>query len=248
MRKIGPEFIEKTKYRYLEKSDQMLGKTQPPLEIDPPVGRERIILPKPQTLKLQDIPLSKAINNRRSVRSYSPESISLEELSYLLWCTQGVQETMPGHATLRPVPSAGARHAFETYLLVNNVEGLNPGIYFFIASDHTLIHVNDSADTVDLVTIGCHGQGFVRSSGATFMWVAVPYRMTWRYTQRGYRYLHLDAGHVCQNLYLASETMNCGVCAIAAFDDDMMNQILNIDGETQFIIYLATVGKKKLSF
>ena len=81
-------------------------------------------------------------------------------------------------------------------------------------------------------------------SGVVFLWTAVPYRMTWRYGERGYRDLHLDAGHVCQNLYLAAEAVGCGVCAIAAFDDDVMNDLLGIDGNDQFLIYLATAGKK----
>jgi SagB-type dehydrogenase family enzyme len=68
--------------------------------------------------------------------------------------------------------------------------------------------------------------------------------MKWRYGERGYRYLYLDAGHVCQNLYLAAESINCGVCAIAAFSDDDMNSLLKIDGVEQYVIYLATVGKK----
>lgn len=67
--------------------------------------------------------------------------------------------------------------------------------------------------------------------------------MTWRYSERGYRYLFIDAGHACQNLYLGAEAIECGVCAIAAFDDVIMNQLLGLDGESQFVIYLATVGK-----
>ena len=70
--------------------------------------------------------------------------------------------------------------------------------------------------------------------------------MTWRYSQRGYRYVFLDAGHVCQNLYLAAEAIGCGCCAIAAFDDDVMNEILGLDGKKRFVIYLAAVGKKKV--
>jgi SagB-type dehydrogenase family enzyme len=83
----------------------------------------------------------------------------------------------------------------------------------------------------------------VNTSGVTFFWVAVSERMEWRYPVRGYRYLHLDAGHVCQNLYLAAEAISCGVCAIAAFDDEKVNEALNLDGENLFVIYVATVGK-----
>jgi len=87
------------------------------------------------------------------------------------------------------------------------------------------------------------GQQFVLHAGVVFLWVAVPYRMTWRYSERGYRELHKDAGHICQNLYLAAEAVGCGVCAIAAYDDEAMAALLGIDGVEQFVIYLATAGK-----
>ncbi|HEY3312047.1 MAG TPA: SagB/ThcOx family dehydrogenase, partial [Anaerolineales bacterium] len=76
------------------------------------------------------------------------------------------------------------------------------------------------------------------------IWVAVLARMRWRYGQRGYRYLHLDAGHVCQNLSLAAEATGCGICPIAAFNDDLLNGVLGLDGEEQFAIYMASLGKK----
>jgi SagB-type dehydrogenase family enzyme len=81
-------------------------------------------------------------------------------------------------------------------------------------------------------------------SAVTFLWDAVAARTVWRYDQRGYRYMHLDAGHVCQNLYLAAEAIGCGVCAIAAFDDVLLNQAVNLDGQREFIIYAASLGKK----
>ena len=93
--------------------------------------------------------------------------------------------------------------------------------------------------------MGCLGQEFVKRSAATFIWVCDVNRMTWRYSERGYRYAFMEAGHVCQNLYLSAESIGCGVCAIAAYDDDTMNQLLGLDGESQFVIYIATIGKKK---
>jgi SagB-type dehydrogenase family enzyme len=90
-----------------------------------------------------------------------------------------------------------------------------------------------------------YNQSIVAKSAVTFIWIAIPYRMTWRYGERGYRYLHLDVGHVCQNLYLSAENINCGVCAIAAFHDEEFNDLLGLNGQDQFVIYLATVGKKK---
>jgi SagB-type dehydrogenase family enzyme len=168
----------------------------------------------------------------------------LEELSFLLWCTQGIKEVIPGSATFRTVPSAGARHALETYLLINNVDTLSAGLYWYSALRHGLILIDDGDQLADQLVTACLGQRFVAQSGATFIWTASSYRMTWRYSERGYRYFFLDAGHVCQNLYLAAEAIDCGVCAIAAFSDDAVNEFLRIDGEEQFSLYLATVGKK----
>ena len=244
MNGTGKEFIGKTKYKYLEQSEQSKGLPQPPLEMEYDLQKPTIKLPSHENLQYGQTPLIETINNRRSLRQYSDKALKLEELSYLLWCTQGVKKTKPGVATIRTVPSAGARHAFETYLLINNVEGLNPGLYRFLALEHKLVEVNSDPDITEKVVAGCMGQGFAGTSAATFIWVADVPRMYWRYGERGYRYLHLDAGHVCQNLYLAAESIDCGACAIVAFDDDPINQVIGIDGENHFVIYIAPVGKK----
>ncbi|MFZ4396068.1 MAG: SagB/ThcOx family dehydrogenase [Kiritimatiellia bacterium] len=114
----------------------------------------------------------------------------------------------------------------------------------YLALDKKLALLDRDAGLPRAITEACLGQEVVAASAATFIWVAVVKRMTWRYGQRGYRYLYLDAGHVCQNLYLAAEAIGCGVCAIAAFDDDALNRILKLDGETQFAVYLASLGRK----
>ncbi|OPZ14474.1 MAG: Nitroreductase family protein [candidate division BRC1 bacterium ADurb.BinA364] len=114
-----------------------------------------------------------------------------------------------------------------------------------MALEHRLQPVALGPASEERLTRACLNQKIVRTSAATFVWTADAYRMTYRYGQRGYRYLHLDAGHVCQNLYLAAETIDCGVCAIAAFDDQETNALLGLDGAERFAVYLATVGKKR---
>ncbi|MDF2876432.1 MAG: SagB-type dehydrogenase domain protein [Sporomusa sp.] len=242
-REFGKEFMEKTKYKYSSPSDQAKGLPQPPVELDLANPGVVIDLPDPGTSQ-SDILLTQAIAQRTSIRTYAAKPISLTELSHLLWCTQGVKSIEPHLVTFRTVPSAGARHAFETYLLINQVEGLEPGLYRFLAVDYQLAKVAAAGNIGDVITEACLRQKFVKTSAVTFIWTAATYRMTYRYGQRGYRYLHLDAGHVCQNLYLAAAAVDCGVCAIAAFDDDKLNTALAIDGENQFAIYVATVGKK----
>ncbi|NMB79753.1 MAG: SagB/ThcOx family dehydrogenase [Methanomicrobiales archaeon] len=243
-RGTGREFMERTKYPYIGKSDQQRGLRQPPLELPPDKDLPLIDLPRPKALEVPPLDLRAAIEQRRSVRTYSREPLTIEELTHLLWCTQGVQKVQGTQWTLRTVPSAGARHAFETYLLVNAVSGLEPGLYRYLALSHQLQQLDIDPTLALRVNTACFDQQFLLRCGVVFLWTAVPYRMTWRYGERGYRDLHLDAGHVCQNLYLAAEPVGCGVCAIAAFDDDAMNRILGIDGEEQLLIYLATVGKK----
>ncbi len=241
---IGKTFIERTKHHHLTRSDQRRGLPQPPLEQPYDRSRPVIALPDPATCPTSGIGVREAIGQRRSVRSYAPTPLSLAELSYLLWCTQGVKQVLVQPVTLRTVPSAGARHAFETYVLANRVTDVPPGLYRFAAIEHELVEHCTEADIADAITAAAFEQRFVKASAATLIWTAVPYRMSWRYGERGYRYLHLDAGHVCQNLYLGAESIGCGACAIAAYDDDHVNRLLGIDGENEFTIYLATVGKK----
>jgi len=240
----GHEFMEKTKYQYITKSDQQKGLPQPPLEVPADPDKPLIDLPSPVSLDIPAADLRTGIEQRQSIRNYAHEPITREELSFLLWCTQGVKRVHGTQATFRTVPSAGARHAFETFLLINDVEGLEPGLYRYLALSHKLQQIDTDPVLSHRITAACFDQQFILRSGVVFLWTVVPYRMTWRYGERGYRDLHLDAGHVCQNLYLAAGAVGCGACAIAAFNDDEMNDLLGINGGDQFLIYLATVGKK----
>jgi SagB-type dehydrogenase family enzyme len=248
---IGREFMERTKYEYLQESDQDKGIQQPAIErpIDETIAL--IDLPDFNDVKVNDKSLLNLITSRRSIRKYSRSPLSLAELSFLLWTTIGIKEirvnegeTGPVTRTLRTVPSAGSRHPFECYILINNVEGLEPGLYRYIATKHKIAMIKPGTDIADDITNACLKQVFVKNGAATFIWVTDIYRTAWRYGDRSYRYVHIDAGHVCQNLYLAAEAIDSSVCAIAAFDDNSLNKVLNLDGESEFVIYLASLGKK----
>ncbi len=242
---IGREFLRLTAHELLSPPGEATGVRQPPLELPVPDSAARIPLPDPRLPQDEHHDLIGVLARRRSVREYSRQPISLLELSFLLWATQGVKEVTDRPATLRPVPSAGARHPFETYLLINRVEGLNTGLYRYVALEHVLIEVNSAAKTAAGIAATCrNSQQLCTSSAVTFLWVAVAERMTWKYSERGYRFLFLDAGHVCQNLYLAADAVSCGVCAIGGFNDADINGLLGFDGGDLFVIYLATVGKK----
>ncbi|MBN1966510.1 MAG: SagB/ThcOx family dehydrogenase [Anaerolineae bacterium] len=240
---IGKTFMQQTRYEFMGPTDQQRGLPHPFPQLDYDESLPLIALPKAEAITAPALDLRAAIEGRRTRRKYAPTPLSLDELAFLLWSAQGVQGRQ-GPTTLRTVPSAGARHAFETVLLVNNISGLEPGLYRYLALEHALLHLPHEAEINAQITRASMDQNQVRTSAVTFIWMAVRYRMAYRYGERGYRYLHLDAGHVCQNLYLAAEAVGCGVCAIAAFDDALLNEAIGADGEEQFAIYVATVGKQ----
>jgi SagB-type dehydrogenase family enzyme len=209
-----------------------------------PEGSKLIPLTAPGEIQVPAMDVRTAIEVRRSLRQYAAQPLSLSELSYLLWVSQGVKHVSSRPTTARTVPSAGARHAFETYVVVNRVDGLTPGLYRYMAIENGLVDLNGKSTIAQDITHACEDQTQVTESAVTFIWVAVVERMFWRYVERGYRYLHLDAGHVCQNLALGAEQIGSGICPIAAYDDEMLNSLLGLDGEKLFVVYLASVGKK----
>lgn len=226
-------------------TDQGRGIAAPPIEKPPPPGVERIRLPPPDQFSgLPKIDLLTAIRNRRSVREFGKQALTLKELSFLLWCTQGIRKRVMNTATFRTVPSAGARHALETYLYVRLVEDLTEGIYRYLPVEHELIVEYRMEAMAELVAEACLGQAFVGQAAATWIWTTIPYRMEWRYDRAAHKVIALDAGHVCQNLYLACEAIGAGTCAIAAYSQDTMDRLLRLDGREEFVVYLAPVGKK----
>jgi SagB-type dehydrogenase family enzyme len=240
----GREFLRRTRPAALEPSAQQRGEPSPPLAWEPPAGAEVLALPPPEQAGTAAAAFRSLVTERCSRRTFAEEPVTLAELSFLLWSCQGVQEVWPGAGTRRTVPSAGARHALETYLLLHAGAGLEPGLYHYAALQHALVPLEGPPDAAARVVAACHGQRFLGTAAAVFLWAAVPYRMTWRYGQRGYRYLFLDAGHACQNLYLAAEALGAGCCAVAAFDDQALDDLLGLDGQEAFAIYAAAVGHR----
>jgi SagB-type dehydrogenase family enzyme len=227
-------------------SDQSQGIPAPPLELPADEDLPRISLPGLDSLKktTPKMDLTEAIADRKSRRKYTKVSLTLDELAYLLWATQGQRE--PGRNTphFRTVPSAGARHSFESYLFILKVSTLPQGLYRYLPLSNELVLLSEfDKDTVSRLDRAVFGQRFIVNSSVVFVWTTVPYRMEWRYLQAAHRVLLLDAGHVCQNLYLACEAIGAGTCAVAAYDQEAMDELLKIDGQEHFTIYLAPVGK-----
>lgn len=188
------------------------------------------------------------LKDRRSVRKYSCESLTLEELSFLLWSTQGVHKIIGnGPASLRIVPSGGASHPFETYLFINRVDSLEQGVYRYLPFEHKLIFIDKLNDMENKVDLATPRQPFVpnfASKGAViFAWSAIPYRAEWKFDITAHKKILIDIGHVCQNLYIACEAIKCGTCAIGIYNQEFIDKLLGLDGENEFIVYMASVGK-----
>jgi len=226
------------------KTDQSMGVSPPPIEKPYRSDQKLVSLDQPRDfIDSYRIELQYAIRNRQSRRKYVAKPMSLRELSFLLWATQGIRRQIDrGHA-LRTVPSAGARHALETYLAVLNVESLEPGFYRYLPLEHKLAIESLDSTTGEKIAKALFFQNWVAAAAVVFIWTAIPYRMEWRYDLAAHRVILIDAGHVCQNLYLSCEAIGAGTCALAAYDQDLMDQILGLDGDDEFAIYAAAVGR-----
>jgi len=244
--KKSRQFLKGTIRKQIDfsETDQSMGIPVPPIEKPYAADAKRIALPKPDTWKtIPGADLQMAIGNRCSRRVYRKEALGLEEVAFLLWATQGVRGKVTGGHSYRTVPSAGCRHALETYVAVLNVEGLKPAIYRYLPLSHELLFELSEEGLAERLVEATLGQVFVGKAAATFIWTAVPYRMEWRYGLAAHKVIAIDAGHVCQNMYLACEAIGAGTCAIAAYDQEALNRLLRLDGEDEFAIYLAPVGK-----
>ena len=225
-------------------TEQNLGVEPPPLQKPPRQGQEPISLAGREAFEaLRGTDLVDAVGRRRSRRRFLDQALSLTELSWLLWATQGVSEILAPGCALRTVPSAGCRHAFETYLLARDIETLDPGVYRYLPVAHALVFEH-SADTLPAALARATlGQAFIAAAPVTLAWTVLPYRMEWRYDIAAHRVIAMDVGHLCQNLYLACAAVGAGTCAVAAYNQEQMDALLKVDGEDEFTLYLAPVGK-----
>ena len=225
-------------------SDQQRGKPRPPVQRPYPKGGAVAELPKPDKSVVLKGDIYDLIDQRRSRRKFTDQPLSLAELSYLLWATQGVRKLSDDRRqSMRTVPSAGSMHPFETYVAIHNVDGVKPGFYRYQAADHKLAFLREIKNQREAVAEACFGQKFAGHCAATFIWTAVPYKTEWRYVTESAKLILLDAGHVCQNFYLACESIGCGTCAIGAYDQDKIDRLLRVDGRNELAVYIAPVGR-----
>lgn len=197
-----------------------------------------IKLPKPNNIKTET--LNYAIQHRKSIREFSEESLSKEQLSYLIWASTGIQREEHGFK-YRTAPSSGALYPIETYFVINNVKHLAQGVYHYNVESHYLEAIK-KGDFRSSISKAALDQSMCYHSTAVFIWTAIFNRSKCKYGQRAYRYIYLDAGHIAENLALSATSIHLGTCHIAALYDDEVNKILDIDGITESTIYLSVVG------
>jgi len=227
-----------TQWGKLER-DQKKKIPSPPIQKPCPKNARLIDLILPEKFSIGQIPLIDAISKRRSHRFFTDESFTLEELSFLLWTTQGIQYLNADcTSTLRTVPSGGARHPFETYVHLGNVDGLKKGLYRYLALEHKLYLIREESEYLFKIE-----KTLVARAPIVFFWTVIPYRTEWRYSLLSPKIIAQDSGHLCQNLYLASESIGAGTCAVGAYNQKMMDEFLGVDGKDEFGVYSARVGK-----
>ena len=184
-------------------TNQSMGREAPPIQKPVPADGKRIDLAPAHDWKgIHTVDLTAAIADRQSVRQFTHEPLTLDELSYLLWATQGIRTVASPSTAFRTVPSAGCRHSFETYICAMNVEGIMPGIYRYLPLEHQLLLVSELADIGHRIARAALGQPFVGRAAATFVWTTLPYRMEWRYGLAAHKVIAIDIEHVCQTFIL----------------------------------------------
>jgi SagB-type dehydrogenase family enzyme len=188
--------------------------------------RELIQLPQP--IKDSKTSVEKSLQERRSIRQYKNEPISLAGLSQLLWAALGIS----GSGGRRTVPSAGALYPLEVYVVAGNITGLSAGIYSYDPDKHGLIRIAEGDARTELSRAAL-GQSPIKNAAAVLVFSAVFERTTVKYGERGIRYVHMEAGHAAQNVYLQAVSLNIGTVVIGAFHDDQVRAVLRLSAHEQ---------------
>jgi len=204
-------------------------------------GAQTISLPK-CGWQLSEARIMPLLQNRRSLRKFSSCPIELNELAFLMWSAQGIT-AQAGKHFFRTAPSAGALYPIEPYLSIHNIKGVSRGLYHFNPSLFQLELLKET-DIKGDISRAFLNQQFMQKAAINVIWTAIPRRSMAKYGERGGRYLFLDVAHICQNLLLAAEAINCGGCPVAAFYDHEVNGLLDVDGVEETVIYGASIGRK----
>ncbi len=198
----------------------------------------RIKLPEPRYAG--NISVEEALSKRRSIRAYSGDNLTIEEVSQLLWAAQGITSPWGG----RTAPSAGALYPLELYLVAGDVEGIDKGAYRYRPEEHELEKVKDGDIRAELAEAALGpNQEHVKDAAIDIVFTAVYERTTVKYKERGIRYARMEAGHAAQNVYLQAVSLDLGTVVIGAFSEDKVKEIVNAE-EQENPLYIMPVGRK----
>ena len=236
--KVGDRFQQETRYDRDRGFGSGLDRAAKPEPYKTYPDRRRIDLPRPRSMA--EMPLDRVLRLRKSIRRFSDRPLTVDQLSYLLWAAGGIQRQERGHE-FRTAPSAGALYPIETYLVVNNVEDLPAGVYHYALQGHALeeLRLGSYAGAIAAAALG---QRMCAEAQVVFVWTAIFQRSKWKYHQRAYRYIYLDAGHIAENLALAATALALGSCQIGALFDQEASDVVGVDGTEESVIYMTAVG------
>jgi len=208
----------------------------PELIFGPSPAVVKMTLPEPQYDS--EISIEEALLERRSIRQYTGEPLTLQEVSQLLWAGQGITDPRG----LRTAPSAGALYPLEIYVVVGDVENLAEGVYRYEPVEHELVKILEGDKRTDLATAAL-GQSSVSDAAIDIVVTAVYERTTVKYGERGIRYVHIEVGHAAQNMCLQATAMDLGIVTVGAFDDQQVKEVLNLPEDEQ-PLYTIPAGRK----
>ncbi len=235
---VGDRFQQETKYALDAMGGAGLDWSRKPELYKRYPDSRRIALPVFEPSRLMT--LDTVLKQRHSVREFKAEPLSLGQLGYLLWASTGIGRTEEGYE-FRTAPSAGALFPIETYVITHNVSTLEPGLYHYAIQSHELEQLR-TADLRRPIALAALGQAMCATAPVVFVWTAIVQRSKWKYRQRAYRYIYLDAGHIAENLALAATSLGLGTCQIGALFDDEVNKTLDVDGIEETTIYMSVAG------
>jgi SagB-type dehydrogenase family enzyme len=235
---IGDQFQQETKYIREHMTGGRLDWSSKPQTYKSYPDCKTITLSRPAPPSMHS--LDATLKRRKSIRSFTHLPLTESHLAYLLWASTGLQRLEHDYA-FRTAPSAGALYPLETYLVLHRVTGIAAGVYHYSIQHHHLEQLS-VGDYQRQITHAALGQKMSRDAAFLVIWTAVFQRCKWKYKQRAYRYVYLDAGHIAQNLALTATSLDLGSCQIGAFYDDEVNALLDLDGHEESAIYLSAIG------
>jgi SagB-type dehydrogenase family enzyme len=240
--RAGDDFQEKTKYYRDRMPTGGLDWASKPDQYKEYPGASRIDLGC--RTRMETLSLDEALLRRKSIRHYAPTPMTTDQISYLLWAATGLQRTERGNE-YRTAPSAGALYPVETYVVANRIEEVPAGVYHYSVRHHSLEIIKEGEFSSD-IAIAALGQKMCLEAAAVFIWTAIFRRSKWKYGERAYRYIYLDAGHIGQNLALAATAIGLGSCQVGALFDEEVNSIIGVDGTEESVVYMSVAGKPHL--